>query len=98
MAIKEKKVPSPDDIKTSSQNFTNEELESLRNLRSQLSILTAKFGQISINKLKIEEAENDLRKELENLEKEEIRIAKSLSNKYGKGSINLESGTFTPIQ
>ena len=34
---------------------------------------------------------------LAELEKQEVNLAKTLSDKYGKGSIDLESGTFTPI-
>jgi len=31
------------------------------------------------------------------LENQEANIASQLTEKYGKGSINLETGTFTPI-
>ena len=32
------------------------------------------------------------------LENQETSIAKKLTDKYGKGSINLDTGTFTPIK
>ena len=54
------------------------------------------MGQISINEIKIEEAKDKLKKELSILETQESNMAKTLTDKYGKGSIDLESGTFTP--
>jgi hypothetical protein len=46
--------------------------------------------------MKIEEQENIFKNQLKELEKKEISIAKILSSKYGKGSIDIETGTFIP--
>ena len=48
--------------------------------------------------VKLEDTEKGLKLRLSSLEKEESDLAKKLSNKYGKGSIDLNSGTFTPIE
>ena len=40
--------------------------------------------------------ETILKKQLVDLEKKETSMAKTLSTKYGEGSIDLETGTFTP--
>ena len=56
------------------------------------------MGQLYINKIKLEEAEKTLRDELKTLEAKESSIAQTLSSKYGKGSIDLASGTFTPAE
>ena len=98
MAIKEKSIPSPKEIKTSTQSFTEEELKNLIKIRDQVSQLTAQMGQLYINKIKLEEAEKTLRDELKTLEAKESSIAQTLSSKYGKGSIDLASGTFTPAE
>ena len=98
MAIQNKKAPSPSELKSSPQSFTERELNDLKDLRKEISDLTLNFGQLSINLIKLEEVRNDLKKQLSNLEKKEKDIAKSLSDKYGKGSINLDSGTFTPTK
>ena len=37
-----------------------------------------------------------LKDKLSELQKQELTLAKSLSNKYGEGSLDLETGTFTP--
>ena len=96
MAIQKQKVPSPSEIKSTPQSFTPEELNQLKELRSEIGQLTAQMGQLYINKIKLEEAELKLKKELDTIEKKETNIAKTLSDKYGKGSIDLVSGTFTP--
>ena len=92
------KIPSPTDIKTSPTSFSPEELNELKQLRTDLSNITAQFGQITVNKIKLEEQETILKKQLAELEQKENIIAKKLTNKYGKGSIDLETGTFTPTE
>ena len=100
MAIKERKnptpIPSPSEIKNSTHSFSETELKELRNLREKISQLTLQFGQISISIIKLKESENQLKNQLSLLEKEETDLAKKLNDKYGKGSIDLDSGTFTP--
>tara|TARA_B100000674_G_C37773882_1_gene883901 strand:- start:116 stop:409 length:294 start_codon:yes stop_codon:yes gene_type:complete len=97
MAINQK-IPSPQEIKKFPQAFDTKELNQLRELRDKINQLTAEFGQLAINKAKLEDTEKNLKLRLSSLEKEESNLAKNLSNKYGKGSIDLNSGTFTPIE
>jgi predicted FMN-binding regulatory protein PaiB len=96
MAIKNEKIPSPQELKSQPQSFTEQELKELVDLRTEVSQLTATMGQLYVNKIKLEETELKLKKELKVLEEKEINIAKKLSDKYGNGSIDLSSGTFTP--
>ena len=98
MAIKKRTqpIPSPTEIKQNPQPFSEQELNQLKELRQKITTLTHQFGQLSISKHKLEQTEKGLLKQLSDLEKEESNIAKTLSSKYGEGSINLESGTFTP--
>ena len=97
MAIQQKQhIPAPETIKSSPHTFDEKELNQLKELRSKMNQITIQFGQLSINKIKLEESQDKLKNELASLEQQEINLAKSLSNKYGKGTINLETGTFTP--
>jgi len=98
MAIQNKKIPTPSEIQSSPQEFTQTELNQLKDLRLKINEITINFGQLSINQIKLEEAKTKLIKQLSSLENEETTIAKILSDKYGKGSINLDSGTFTPTK
>ena len=96
MAIQDKKIPKPSDIKKSPTSFSEEELKEIKDLRLSLDTVTFQLGRISVEKIKLEESENTLKNQLKTLEKKEISIAKKLSNKYGNGSIDIETGTFTP--
>ena len=90
------KIPTPQEILTSPTSFSPEELNELKKLRTEISQTTAQFGQLFISKIKLEEQEILLKKQLATLEKKETKIAEDLTKKYGKGSIDLETGTFTP--
>ena len=96
MAIQDKRIPKPSDIKSSPTSFSEEELKEIKDLRMSLNTLTFQLGQVYIEKIKIEEQENIFKNQLKDLEKKEISIAKTLSSKYGKGSIDIETGTFIP--
>ena len=51
-----------------------------------------------INKIKLEENEKILKKELSDIENEQKNLSKKLTNVHGKGTIDLDSGTFTPLK
>ena len=97
MAIKQK-VPSPQEVKNTPQSFTKQELNELKNLRDRIDEISFQFGQLSIQKIKLEEQESTLKNKLKSIEKEETTIAKKLTDKYGKGSIDLETGTFATLE
>ena len=80
------------------QKFTEEELKSLKKIKSKIQEATLKCGQLYLNKLRLETQENFLQDQIKNLEQEEATIAQQLTNKYGKGSIDIETGEFTPTE
>lgn len=82
----------------SPQKFTPQEIEKIKDLQVKFSQITMQFGQISINRNKLKEQENNLTSELLNLEKEEKNLANNFTEKYGKGSLDIETGEFTPIE
>ena len=96
MAIQKEKIPSPSDIKKGPVKFTEEEIKNLKNLQNQVQQITIRFGQLHMSKLRLEETESVLKQKLSELQKEEIALAKSLSDKYGEGSLDIVTETFTP--
>jgi len=96
MAIQDKKIPKPSDIKSSPTSFSEPELKEIKDLRLSLDTLIFQLGRISVEKIKLEETKNTLKNQLKDLEKKEVSIAKKLSSKYGKGSIDIETGSFIP--
>ena len=83
--------------------FTEEELQSLQELSTKSNGITNRFGQLAIAKINlekqseaVEEEEFKLHEELENLKKEEQETLKSITDKYGPGSLDPQTGVFTP--
>jgi hypothetical protein len=80
------------------QKFTEEELTTLKSIQSKSQSATLKCGQLYLSKLRLEEQESFLKSQIKELEQEESKIAQQLSDKYGKGSIDIETGEFTPTE
>jgi hypothetical protein len=83
--------------------FTEEELQSLQELSTKSNGITNRFGQLAIAKINlekqseaVEEEEFKLHEELEALKKEEQETLKSITDKYGPGSLDPQTGVFTP--
>ena len=83
--------------------FTKEEMNTISEIQEKYLEIQQKLGQVSLSKLKLEqqvEAINVLEKELlENFkqtQKEEKDFVDNITKKYGDGTLNPESGIFTP--
>ena len=79
------------------KKFTSDEIKELQELQNKLNTLSFQFGQLQISKIKLQEQENYLKSQLGSLSKKEIDIAKKLTDKYGKGNLDLETGEFIPV-
>ena len=95
MAI-DKKIPSPSDVLSKPTIVSSQDIEKIKQLQVELNNINLKFGQLYITKIKLENEENSLKSTLLSLEKEETKIAKSFTDKYGKGSLDIETGEFIP--
>jgi uncharacterized protein (DUF3084 family) len=80
------------------KQLTPEELETLKNLQSKTSQITLQFGQLYLSKNRLEEQEAELKNYLKTLEQEESNLAKSLSDKYGNGTLDLDTGKITLVE
>ena len=79
-----------------SKQFTQEEVNSLQEIQKEMDQIIIKFGQISINKEALKSQEVVLREQLTQLKVKEQNLAKTLSDKYGKGTFDLETNEFKP--
>tara|TARA_Y100000004_G_scaffold139400_1_gene158228 strand:- start:175 stop:459 length:285 start_codon:yes stop_codon:yes gene_type:complete len=77
--------------------FTEEELKSLQDLQGTYQQITLAMGQISLSKIQLENREQSVLNTLGEVREKENELAKELTEKYGKGSLNIETGEFTPI-
>ena len=83
--------------------FTEEELQSLNDLQVKYNTITNQFGQLAIAKLNLDkqtEVVNDqefkLQEELDQAREEEQKILNDITEKYGPGQLDPQSGVFTP--
>lgn len=87
------------------QKFSEEDIDSIKSLQSKYQEKLIFFGQLTLERLSIEQSiknlndvENKAKTEYLELQKEEESLIESLSSKYGDGTLNLKDGTFTPSQ
>ena len=78
------------------KKFTTEELQSLQDLQNQINQNQIQFGQLQIAKIRLQDQEDVLKGNLKDLNGEEATLAKNLTDKYGKGSLDIETGEFIP--
>ena len=76
--------------------FTEEELQLISKLQAQYNQITMAAGQLYLNELSLNKRKEELDKALDETRIEENEVAKTLTEKYGKGSLNIETGEFTP--
>ena len=83
--------------------FTEKELQTLNDLQVKYNTITNQFGQLAIAKLNLEkqtEVVNDqefkLQEELNQAREDEQEILNDITEKYGPGQLDPQSGVFTP--
>ena len=88
---------------TSSKKFTEDEMKTLKDIQSTYMDVQEKFGQAAITKIRINEQLEELSKFTESLQQKFVEnrttekdFIKSINDKYGQGSLNPETGVFTP--
>ena len=76
--------------------FSQEELQQLATLQSSYQQITFSMGLISLQKISLNTREQPVLQTLSDLRTQESELATTLTEKYGKGSLNVETGEFTP--
>tara|TARA_R110000851_G_scaffold284602_2_gene438158 strand:+ start:1081 stop:1341 length:261 start_codon:yes stop_codon:yes gene_type:complete len=80
------------------KTFTPEELQELKSIQENLTTISYQFGHLQISKIKLQEQEDKLKNQLASINKQEIETAKKLTDKYGIGNLDLETGEFIPVE
>jgi hypothetical protein len=80
--------------------FTDEEKQSINELRQEVGSVFTKLGQLSITRARqiqeLDAAERQLIEEHQTLAIKEQEMFKNLNEKYGDGNFDPKTGTFTP--
>ena len=78
------------------QVLTQEEIQSLKTIQTNQSLLIEQLGLLEYRILVLEKEKQKLKQTLQNQIETEEQIGKQLQQKYGDGSIDLEKGEFIP--
>ena len=85
--------------------FTDDEMASLQELQNTYASISTQFGQLKVSKMNLmrqldslEQSEETLENAWEDTRKKEAELVQSLTEKYGPGSLNPETGEYTPVK
>ena len=78
--------------------LTFEEIQELKELKQGFFDLTSNLGNIEIQIMNLNLKKEQLKSNLIQLQEQEQVLANQLEEKYGKGSISLETGEFLPLE
>ena len=78
--------------------FTEEELKQVKNIQTSYANVQNQFGQLKMAQLRLDEQEVDLELNVKSIQDEEKKFLDSTTEKYGQGSLNQETGVFTPTK
>jgi|SRR5210317_741698 hypothetical protein len=78
------------------QKLTQEELQTIAELQQKNTAVVSELGQIELARMSVQSRRANAENFLAELRKQEEELANSLNEKYGAGSIDLQSGEFVP--
>tara|TARA_R110001592_G_scaffold94249_1_gene272947 strand:- start:2382 stop:2636 length:255 start_codon:yes stop_codon:yes gene_type:complete len=76
--------------------LTEKEILELKELQLTFKNLTEVSGVVEMQNYNIQIRKEQLKSNLQELQEKELILAKKLEDKYGQGSISLETGEFLP--
>jgi len=76
--------------------LTQEEIDKIKKLKDQFEDLTINAGNIEIQIMNLQLQKDQIKSNFQQLQQQEKVIAQELEEKYGDGTISLESGEFLP--
>ena len=80
----------PEEVK-----FTEEELKQVQDIRTSYVNIQNQFGQLKLAQIKLDEDEIELEEALKSIQSEERKFLNGITDKYGQGTLNPETGVFT---
>ena len=81
----------PEEVK-----FTEEELTQVQNVQKSYLNVQNQFGQLKMAQIRLDEQEVELEDALKQIQSEEKKFLDGITEKYGEGTLNPETGEFTP--
>lgn len=78
--------------------LTQEELDTIKALNEKSRAVTVELGEIELLKIQLIKRRKYAEQYLEDLRSQQESNGKILTEKYGDGTIDLESGEFKPVE
>ena len=78
--------------------LTEQELKAIESIKDRKQAIKKEIADIGIHKMNLKIRQDKLDDFYSATLELETQIAKGLEDKYGKGSIDVKTGTFTPLQ
>ena len=83
----------PEEVK-----FTEDELTQVQNIQKSYANVQNQFGQLKLAQIRLDNDEVTLEDALKSIQDEEKKFLEGITEKYGQGSLNPETGVFTPTE
>ena len=80
------------------QKFSQEELDTISAIKQNYDNITLRMGQVHFELQSLTKEKDNLEAAFTDNRDNEVEFAKSLTEKYGKGSLDIETGIFTPSE
>tara|TARA_Y100001963_G_scaffold101424_1_gene139510 strand:+ start:162 stop:479 length:318 start_codon:yes stop_codon:yes gene_type:complete len=97
------KINKGEKVMSDTQKFTDAELAKITELRDANALKINEFGQLELEILltnqrveTLKTAKEDLQNQYVALQEQERGLVKELNEKYGTGTVDIESGEFIP--
>jgi len=78
------------------QKLTSEEIQRVLKVQQDTNDIVVELGQVELALHNLQIRKEGIKLRLDELRKEELSLGQELTNKYGDGRINLDSGEFIP--
>jgi|688.fasta_scaffold116850_2 hypothetical protein len=78
--------------------FTEDELSTLRSIQIEYQQIIYRLGQLEVEKKLLDKKSLELNTLYNEILSKETELVSQLNTKYGTGTLDLESGTFTPLE
>ena len=78
--------------------FTEDELKQVQTIQQSYANVQNQFGQLKLAQIRLDEQEVELEDALKQIQGEEQKFLDGITDKYGQGTLNPETGVFTPVE
>ena len=76
--------------------FSDDELKSISGIRTAYAEITNRFGQIQLTKYNLQKQEEQAEIDFESVKVKEQEVLQGITEKYGPGTLDPNTGVFTP--